>query len=93
MRAIHDDAAAATAFSIKAQSPERERQIADLMGADTDHDELLLEEGVLGHEINVPLEEDAYCAASWEWGSDSDLDPHSPEDPGELPFAALTAVV
>ena len=66
MRAIYESGAARTAFSIQAQSPAREAQLAALMGAEVDEEPL--EAGDLGHQGHGPLEEGLYCAADWEAG-------------------------
>lgn len=72
MRAIHENGAARTAFSIQAQSPAREARIAALMGAEIEEE--LLEATDLGHQGHSPLEEELYCAAGWE----SEISEHEP---------------
>lgn len=79
MRAIHENGAVRTAFSIQAQSPEREERIAALMGAKIDDQPL--EAGALGHMGHSPLEEEMYCAG-WE----SEIS--GTEDCPELPLQA-----
>lgn len=80
MRAIHENGAVRTAFSIQAQSPEREARIAALMSAEIDDQPLAA--GDLGHADHNPLEEELYCAAGWE----SEIS--ETEDCPELPLQA-----
>ena len=64
MRAIHQDGAARTAFTVQAETPEREAQLAAQMGAETCEEPL--EGGDLGHQGNVQIDEQLYCARRWE---------------------------
>lgn len=77
MRAIHENGAVRTAFSLQAEDRETEAAIAARMGARTCAD--TLEEGVLGHEGHGPLDEELYCAAGWEsWTADQEVCPELP---------------
>ena len=83
MRAIHESGAARTAFTVQADTPEREAQLAALMGAEICEEPL--EGGDLGHQDHTPVDEQLYCAGRWESQDSASQDSASQLCP-ELPL-------